>query len=786
MSRRVLIWMVTSMAIVSVQAQTLKGVVRDRQTEMPLVGANIVMTSVVPTRGTISDIEGRFTLDDVTPGRHDLQISYLGYDPIVLPNILVTSGKDVVLEIGLEEALIKMEEIVVTAVVEKDKASNEMATISSRMFTLEEVTRYSGGRNDASRMAANFAGVNIADDSRNDIVIRGNSPTGVLWRMEGIPIPNPNHFATLGTTGGPVSALNTNLLKNSDFMTSAFPSEYGNANAGVFDIQLRSGNRDKFEFTGQLAAFSGLEFMAEGPLSSKKKGSSFVASYRHSFVELADVAGLNVGTNAIPRYKDLTFKIDLGRRKSGTWSIFGLAATSDIDFLAKDVQDDDFFAAQDEDSYATSFIGLIGINHSLLISDRSYVRTTLGYSTSGNTFDVDRYSEGLVTKDRVFEVDDQNSRLTLSSYVNTKLSAGLNVRSGILLESYALHAFARDKDDDHWRTLRDFDDNLILYQAFSQAQWKPNRHITLNGGLHIQYLDFNSDFALEPRVGINWHLAGQQQISLGFGLHNQMLPLPIYIYETIMPDGTSSRTNADASFLKSAHYVLGYDKRLGTDWRIKSEVYYQDLIDVPVEREISSFSILNVGADFGFPEVGFLQNTGSGANYGAELTIEKFFSKNYYLLTTGSLFQSKYTGSDRIERNTAFNNNYVFNILGGKEFLFSKDKKNAITFDVKFTMAGGRYYTPIDLEASIQQDQEVLREEVAFSERFDPYLRLDLKFGYRLNNSKKGYAQQFFLDFQNFTNRQNVFVRRFNRSTGRIDTIHQIGFFPDILYRIQF
>ncbi len=786
MFRRVLIWMVTSLLIVSAQAQTLKGVVRDRQTEMPLIGANIVLTSVVPTRGTISDMEGRFTLDDVTPGRHDLQISYLGYDPIVLPNILVTSGKDVVLEIGLEEALIKMEEIVVTAAVEKDKAGNEMATISSRMFTLEEVTRYSGGRNDASRMAANFAGVNIADDSRNDIVIRGNSPTGVLWRMEGIPIPNPNHFATLGTTGGPVSALNTNLLKNSDFMTSAFPAEYGNANAGVFDIQLRSGNRDKFEFTGQLAAFSGLEFMAEGPLSSKKKGSSFVASYRHSFVELADVVGLNVGTNAIPRYKDLTFKIDLGRHKSGSWSVFGLAATSDIDFLAKDVQDDDFFAAQDEDSYATSLIGLIGINHSLLISDRSYVRTTLGYSTSANTFDVDRYSEGLVTKDRVFEVDDQNTRLTLSSYVNTKLSAGLNVRSGILLERYALNAFARDKDDDRWRTLRDFDDHLMLYQAFSQAQWKPNRHITLNVGLHIQYLDFNGDFALEPRAGINWHLTGQQQISLGFGLHNQMLPLPIYIYETIMPDGTSSRTNADVSFLKSAHYVLGYDKRLGTDWRIKSEVYYQDLIDVPVEKEISSFSILNVGANFGFPEVGFLQNTGSGANYGAELTIEKFFSKNYYLLATGSLFQSKYAGSDRIQRNTAFNNNYVFNILGGKEFLFSKEKKNAITFDIKFTMAGGRYYTPIDLDASIQLDQEVLREEVAFSERHDPYLRLDLKFGYRLNNSKKGYAQQFFLDFQNFTNRKNVFVRRFNRSTGRIDTINQIGFFPDVLYRIQF
>ncbi|NND07991.1 MAG: TonB-dependent receptor [Saprospiraceae bacterium] len=767
------------------QGQVIKGIVTDRLTELPLIGANLVLTSVDPPLGTVSDQDGRFNLAGVLPGRHNLQITYLGYDPINLPNILVTSGKDVVLEVGLEEALIKMDEVVVSASVEKDKPGNEMATISSRMFTLEEVTRYSGGRNDASRMAANFAGVNIADDSRNDIVIRGNSPTGVLWRMEGIPIPNPNHFATLGTTGGPVSALNTNLLKNSDFMTSAFPAEYGNANAGVFDIQLRSGNRDKFEFTGQLAAFSGLEFMAEGPIS-KERGSSFVASYRHSFVELAHAAGLNVGTAATPNYKDLTFKIDLGRTKTGKWSVFGLGATSDIDFLAEDVEDDDFFAEQDEDSYATSLIGLLGINHSILLNNRSYIKTTVGFSTSGNTFDVDEYAEGLTEKDRVFEIDDQNTRISLSSFLNTKIDAGLNIRSGILYERFSLNAFSRDKDDGIWRTVRNFNDHLQLFQAYTQTQWKPNRHLTLNAGLHVQYLDLNSDFAIEPRAAINWHLDGGQQINLGFGIHNQMLPLPIYIFETGLPDGTFSRTNVDASFLKSAHCVLGYDKRLGNDWRLKTEVYYQDLIDVPVEQEISSFSILNVGADFGFPEVGFLQNTGSGANYGAELTIEKFFSSNYYLLTTGSLFQSKYTGSDGIERNTAFNNNYIYNILGGKEFLFSKEKQNAITFDFKFTVAGGRYYTPIDLETSIRENREVRFEEKAYSERFDPYLRLDLKFGYRLNNSEKGISQQFFLDFQNITNRENVFVRRYNTSTKRVDTIYQIGFFPDVLYRIQF
>ncbi len=763
---------------------TVKGMVSDNQTEQPLVGANVVFLHSDDTRGAVTDLEGRFAIDDVPVGRHTLQITYLGYRSQTLPNVLVTAGKDVILEISLEESTVNMDAIVVTADVEKDKANNELATVSSRMFTLEEVTRYSGGRNDASRMAANFAGVNIANDSRNDIVIRGNSPIGVLWRLDGIPIPNPNHFATLGTTGGPVSALNTNLLKNSDFLTSAFPAEYGNANAGVFDIQFRSGNRDRFEFTGQIAAFSGVEFMMEGPLSQRKKG-SFVVSYRHSFVEIAQAVGLNVGTTALPAYKDLTFKIDLGRTKTGQWTFFGIGGLSDIDFLAEDVEEDDFFALQDQNSYATSKLGILGLNHNILINDKTYLKTTVGLSSAANTFDVEDILEG-GSIEPVFEIDDLNDRFTISSFLNKKVNAKFTYRVGILMEQYFLDAFSRDKDQGQWVTLRDFDDGLGLYQAYGQVQYRPSDNVTLNGGLHTQFLGLNEDFALEPRGAINWHLDEKQTLSLGYGVHNQMLPLPIYLFGVRNSTGEFKQTNQETKFLTSNHFVLGYDRRLGADWRLKSEIYLQRHKNVPVEQEASSFSVLNVGADFGFPEVSNLINTGTGTNYGLELTIEKFFSRGYYTLFTGSLFDSKYEGSDLIERNTAFNNNYTLNLLGGKEFAIGKDKRNALTFDFKLTSAGGRYYTPIDLQASIIEEREITMDAMAYSERYDPYFRLDLKFGYRLNSKKKKYSQQFYLDFQNVSNRQNVFVQRYNNSTKRIDTIYQIGFFPDVLYRIQF
>ena len=219
---------------IGAQTTAIKGWIKDKVSEQTLIGVNVVLTGMNDTLGSLTDETGRFLFQNVVPGRYKIHISYLGYATEEIPNILVTSGKEVTLEIGMEELLQSIKEVVITAATDKDKAINEMASISARTFSLEEVTRYSGGRNDASRLVANFAGVSTSNDSRNDIVVRGNSPAGILWRLEGISIPNPNHFSTLGTTGGPVSALNTNLLKNSDFITSAFPAEYGNAISRYF------------------------------------------------------------------------------------------------------------------------------------------------------------------------------------------------------------------------------------------------------------------------------------------------------------------------------------------------------------------------------------------------------------------------------------------------------------------------------------------------------------------------------------------------------------------------
>ena len=777
------------------QTQTVKGQITDKQSEMPLIGATIVWLGDAAQTGAVTDVDGYFSLENIPVGRHAFQVSYIGYSNLTIPNVVVTAGKEVVLNLALEESITKLDEVVVTASAEKDKAQNDLATISARQFSLEEVNRYSGGRSDVARLAGNFAGVSTPDDSRNDIVIRGNSPTGVLWRIEGIPIPNPNHFATFGTTGGPVSALNPNMLRNSDFLTSAFPAEYGNALAGVFDLGFRSGNRDNHEYTMQLGAVSGLEAMAEGPLG----GGSYAVAGRYSFVGIAKDAGLPIGTNATPDYQDIAFKLDFANGKAGKFTLFGIGGLSDIAFLHDEIDESDLFAAPNEDAYAKSRFGVVGLRHNLILDETAYLRTVVAASTSQNQFDSDEYfdqgtdSEKLL---RITTVDNKEYRLSLSSYLNKKFSARFTGRAGILAEGYSYDLDTQDRDnapdldgdgEPDWRTVYRFDDQTTLLQAFAQTQYKISPEWTLNTGLHVQYLALNETAALEPRLALNWGFKPGNTLNIGYGMHHQVQPLPLLLLESEDANGNTLRTNFDLGFTRSHHFVVGYDVKLGNDWRGKAEVYYQSVENVPVESTPSSFSILNVGADFVFPDDKFnLVNEGTGNNYGVELTLEKFFSKGYYTLVTASIYDSNYKGSDGIERSTAFNNGYVLNVLAGKEFKIGKEKRHALTFDTKLTTAGGRYYTPVDLALSQQYGTEIRDESKAFSEQFDPYFRWDVKFGVQFNSKKRKLSQQFYLDIQNVTNNENIFARRYNEQTNQVNEVYQVGFFPDFMYRLQF
>lgn len=774
--------LLTASAIGQDITSSIRGTVTDRESQAPLPLVAVVLIGSDPVVATTTDFEGRFRLEGVPVGRQSLQIELLGYAPVTLPNLLVVSAKELEVNVQMEETVLEMGSAEITAEEDKREAANEMAVISSRVISTEEMTRFSGSLLDPARMAQNYAGISGANDQRNDIIIRGNSPTGVLWRMEGIDIPSPNHFATLGTTGGPVGMLNINNLENSDFLTGAWSADYGNALSGVFDLKLRTGNRNETEFLGQIG-FNGFELGAEGPF--KKGGrASYLANYRYSTLGVFDALGIDLGTgSAIPEYQDLTFKLDFPTEKAGRFSLWGLGGMSFIAFDPPEDGDDNenLFTADDEQSRFESNTGVIGASHTYFYNDQTFSKVVLaasGVQTAGTIDEVQ--DDGSLIRDTEF--DRTQVRYSVHGKINRKFNKKTSANIGVIAEVFDIDFLDSVRNDMgvYFQRQR-FQGTAPLVQAYVQAKHKFNERLTLIAGLHSQHFTRNGSNALEPRAALRFAANENSTFTLGSGLHSQTQPIVTYF---ITPAGEDPNIypNEDLGFSRSWQNVLGYERNIGRNGRIKVETYFQYLFDVPVDTFSSTFSMLNEGADFVFPTRTGLVQEGTGQNYGLEITLERFFTDGWYVLLTNSLFESTYKGSDGISRSTAFNTNYVFNFLAGKEWILSD--KLTLTLDGKVTLAGGRPVTPIDLETSQLVGAEVRDDSRAFEERLDDFMRFDLKLGMRWNGTK--YSQEFFVDLQNLTNRDNVFLQGYNPDTGQVNTSYQRGFFPNVFYRIYF
>lgn len=769
-----------------VPTQTIRGTVLDKQTQSPLPGAVVQVLNTNPVLGTSTNEKGEFKIPDVPIGRWQLKIQAISYQERFII-VVLNSGKESVTNIELEESVVQSEEVVITAEQDKTQTNNKMSTVSSRVFSAEEAARYAGSRNDPARMAANFAGVSGANDSRNDIIIRGNSPIGILWRLNGLDIPNPNHFGNAGSTGGPISILNNNTLDNSDFMTGAFAADYGNATSGVFDLKMRQGNNEKHEYIAQLG-FNGFELGAEGPFS-KSKNATFMVNYRYSTLAVFKALNIDFGTgSAVPQYQDATFKTDFATKKFGKISFWGIGGLSYVALLESDKKEgQDLYGYSARDTYFRSNVGASGLSHTILFKNNSYLKTNLGISGNINKVAADRIDTAFKTPKNLkpeYRQTTQNIRYSLNTTFNKKFNSRNFLNVGVYSEIYKT-TFVDSNDyffgDHTFITLRNYKGTTALVRGFVQWQHKFSDNFLINTGISDQYFLLNKSNAIEPRIGLKYSLTKKQALSLGGGLHSQLQPIYIY-FATDTSSGHRVETNRNLDFTRAAHAVLAYDNNFASNFRLKTEVYYQYIYNAPVKNYPDNFSVLNLGADFNSPNVSNLVSQGTGYNYGLEITLEKFYSQGYYFLFTSSLFESKYKGSDGILRNTAFNGNYVFNLLGGKEFKIKQ--KHILSIDVRGTYSGGKRYTPIDLQTSIATNSEVRDVSKAYQLQYSPYFRLDVKPGYRYNAKKV--THEFTIDIQNITRNLNVFQQTYDITNKRINTDYQLKFFVIPQYRILF
>jgi len=763
----VFLLIITSPAYAQDLHQSLRGKVIDRDSKTPLIGVNLVIKDSNPAIGAVTDHEGNFKFEKLPIGRHSIQAFYIGYEPGMVNNLLVNAGKELVVTIELAESVEELEEIVVKSDKQKGDVINEMATVSARSFSVEETKRYAGSYNDPARMAASYAGVTGDPSGNNDIVIRGNSPRGLLWRLEGIEIPNPNHFADEGATGGPIGILNSNMLRNSDFFTGAFPAEYGNAYSGVFDINLRKGNNENREYSF-MAGLLGLDCSIEGPFVKGKKA-SYLLNYRYSTLAMLNGVGINIAGDAVPDFQDLSFNINLPTKKAGMFSIFGIGG------LSRSVEEDfdyknDFKAG----------MGVVGLTHTYFIDNNTFIKSTLAATGSMNDWSYFELNNNVFVNEG--NEDFTHKTIKASVTLNRKFNARNTLKTGLIYSNLNFDLRSEDYNYDlnEMQTIVSQKGSTDLIQGFATWKHRLGANFTVLGGLHYMHFKLNDNYSIEPRAGFNWQAGLKHTFSGGFGIHSKVESITSYFANTNHGSDILEYGNKNLDLSKARHYVLGYQYRITPNLIFKTELYYQDLFNIPVSKDtLDSFSALNYSS--GYTDR-LMTSKGTGYNYGAEITLEKYFSNNYYFMLTSSLFESKYKGSDNVLRNTKYNGNYVFNLLGGKEFKLRKNK--TLGFSIRASWAGGLRYTPIDLEQSIIDQETVRDSDKTFIPKRDDFVRIDFKIRYRKN--KKKTTRQWEIDIQNVTNNLNVAGDYFHTGSQSIKTWTQLGLIPVLSYRIEF
>lgn len=797
--------LLTFSAIAQNTTQTVRGTVLDADSRTPLIGAIVSIKGSQPVKGASTDAAGTFNIQKVPLGRITLTITYIGYKEAVIPNIVVDAGKETILDLLLQESTSELKEIVITATQHAGETRNDMVLVSGRSISIEETKRYAGGYNDPARILSNFAGVTNSGAGNNEVIVRGNSPKYVQWRLEGVEITNPNHFADQNAVAGGISGLNNNLLATSDFYTGAFAPEYGDALSGVYDLKLRNGNNKKVESIFGLGIL-GTELTVEGPFSKKYNG-SYLANYRYSSLGLISDIGLVNLEVGIPRFQDGAFKLLLPTKHFGNFSLFGLGGSSSLtsDSISPslfEVPSNDFASPDIQRSYAkTSYFLNMGINHHIQLNKNSYVNSVLAYSGNGldeKVFQSDvtkrRDANGNPLEDSLSnrketygsKLDNKAYRLAIT--YNNKLDARNRIQFGTRY-THLVFAYHQDILQDslgHKLLLAHFNEQMATVRNFMSWKHRFTDDVTMVVGLHNMNVLYNNKSTLEPRFAINWNASDKSSLNIGYGKHSTMESAHNYFAETKQPDGTYRQPNNNLGLLKAHHVVLGYEYRFTKNLRVKTEAYYQYLYDLPVENNSNYYATLNEGLNFSYVE---LVNKGTGENYGLEITIEKSFSHNYYFLINGSIYQSTYKALDKVERHTAYADNYLVNILGGKEFdKLGKNKNQTLALNTTLFLGGAKRFIPLLRDGNgavaVNPQAGIFRDfDKAYEPQLDDILRLTVAVSYKWNKPKT--THELFLNIDNITNNMSRISEFYDAGKPtKTDYMKQIGVFPNLMYRI--
>jgi len=776
--------------------QSIRGFVLDQESSQPLVGASVWINMRGELRGVITDERGQFFLPKIPTGRHSVQVSYVGYAATQLKDLLLIAGKELVLEVRLEELTTKLNEVIIKANPKNGRPINEMALTSARSFSVEETSRFAASFQDPARMVTHYAGVTsgTSDPTDNTISVRGNSPTANLWRLEGVDIPNPNHYATLGSSGGAISMLSSTTLATSDFYTGAYPADFGNALGGIFDLKMRNGNTDTREYSVMIGTL-GLEASAEGPLNIGNNA-SYLVNYRFSTLALLKKFGIYPAGRGVlpPVFQDVSFKLHLPAKNGHTFDFFGLGG---VNQSVRNPNPDNLVAdtsAIERGWKENGRLGIVGLSHQKSISDNTFIKSTIAFSHWDYSDDqfyfkfnnnlgfpftsVPEYFEGI-----------NNNRFTITSTLTKKVNARSTLRFGATFNHRFFGYLYQDTPpngepgSNRARLEARGYTNITQLQAQWKHRWK--NHLTLNVGLHGIYFGINKNYSFEPRLSLQWQPNSRHRFLASASRHSKLLHEAYYFVKGTDSEGNPVAGNQNLDVIKSLHTGLGWQYRLGKNTYLKTEAYFQYLYNVPVaESNISVLTQVNSSSVWNLIGPQQWINLGTAKNYGIEWTLEKRFAQSYYVLGTLSLFHSTFSNDRITELSTRFDQAVSMNVSTGKEFKFGKQGRNILGVNLRFILQGGQPYTPIDLNASIRAGRTIYDIQRPFSERLKGIRRLDT--GIKVQLNRKNITHTFQLDIQNTTlalRERNIY---FDPVQQNVVIEQGLSIIPLLLYRVNF
>lgn len=766
--------------------QTLKGKVMDEVSLAGVSGASIFVEDQQGTinHGSVTDSLGNFEIHEVPIGRYSLTFRHVNYKYYVEPEIELKSAKPLIFQIYLVETVQVLDEVVV-----ESEGSWNLNSPNKRPITVEQTLRYAANYYDPARLSTSFPNVIAANDQANNLVIKGNTPNSMNWKLQGANILNPNHLTNAGTfsdrptqNGGGVTILSSQVLATSDFLSGTFDAEYGNSLSGVMDLNFKAGNESDFKFMGQ-ASLLGLEFAAEGPLS--KNGGSFLVNYRYSTVGLLSAMGVDFGGEKI-YFQDLSFNMVFPESKAGEFTFFGIGGISSNRFTA--LRDSTEWEVQKDrsDILYDGKMAAIGITHSIRLGSRTSWRSVVAFSTKQD-FRESWYLNDLYTSDSL-SLDDINSDLlSIRTEFSSKIGKGKTLLAGVYFDGLEddLSSFIENTTTGNSRVFAWGELKGWMIQPYMAYSHNISAKFSYELGIRYNYFTWNSEVSAEPRASVYWFLSDRQTLYFRYGSHSQRQRSMVYLGSEPGTDLNDLliHPNLSLGFSKSSNFVAGTSMGINENTTLAAEIYYQIISDVPVERsQPGSFSVLNLLEQYASVP---LVNTGKGSNYGLEVSLQRTFSKDFYYLTGVSLSEANYKGSDDVSRDARYNSRYSFHFTGGKEFRkISENKEKVFGVNLKLLYLGGFRDTPIDLAASRTNHRTIYIEDEAFEIKLNDYVRLDLRLSWEKNKPK--YTRTWSIDIQNVLNIENDAFYYYDTQQDDVLLEKQLGIIPVLAYRVEF